>query len=36
VGLRIKFNKISRTNIELDLGSSKDYTGIYLFLGEAF
>ncbi|HEY6504467.1 MAG TPA: hypothetical protein VIZ28_10875 [Chitinophagaceae bacterium] len=35
-GLRIKFNKISRTNIGIDLGISKDYTGIYLLLGEAF
>ena len=35
-GLRIKFNKISRTNIGIDLGLSKDFTGIYLSLGEAF
>ena len=35
-GLRIKFNKISRTNIGLDLAMSKDFTGLYLSLGEAF
>jgi hypothetical protein len=35
-GLRIKFNKISRTNIGVDLAMSKDFTGIYLSLGEAF
>ena len=36
VGLRIKFNKISRTNIALDFAMSKDFAGIYLALGEAF
>ena len=35
-GIRIKFNKISNTNIAIDLGASKDYVGIYLGLGEAF
>jgi hypothetical protein len=35
-GLRIKFNKISRTNIGIDFATSKNYTGIYLSLGEAF
>ena len=35
-GLRVKFNKISRTNIGIDLGISKDFTGIYFSLGEAF
>ncbi len=35
-GLRIKFNKISRTNIALDFAMSKDFAGIYLALGEAF
>jgi hypothetical protein len=35
-GLRIKFNKISRTNIGVDFAMSKDFTGIYLSLGEAF
>jgi hypothetical protein len=36
LGLRIKFNKISRTNIGLDVGFSKNYTGFYVLLGEAF
>jgi hypothetical protein len=35
-GLRIKFNKISRTNIGFDVAASKDYTGFYVSLGEAF
>ena len=35
-GLRVKFNKISRTNIGFDVGMSKDFTGFYLSLGEAF
>ena len=35
-GLRIKFNKLSRTNIGIDLAASKDFMGIYLSLGEAF
>jgi len=35
-GLRIKFNKISRTNIGIDIATSKDYTGVYFALGEAF
>jgi hypothetical protein len=35
-GLRIKFNKISKTNIALDFAMSKDFAGIYLALGEAF
>ena len=35
-GLRIKFNKKSGTNIALDAGFSKGYTGIYLNLGETF
>jgi hypothetical protein len=35
-GLRVKFNKISRTNIGLDVAMSKDFTGFYLSLGEAF
>ncbi len=35
-GLRIKFNKISRTNIGIDFAMSKDYAGIYVVLGEAF
>ncbi|HEY5326250.1 MAG TPA: hypothetical protein VIJ27_04565 [Mucilaginibacter sp.] len=35
-GLRIKFNKKSDTNICIDYGFSKDYSGIILGLGEAF
>jgi hypothetical protein len=35
-GLRVKFNKISRTNIGFDVAMSKDFTGFYLSLGEAF
>ncbi len=35
-GLRIKFNKISRTNIGIDVGLSKGFTGVYLSLGETF
>lgn len=35
-GLRIKFNKGSRTNIGIDFGMSKDYRSIILNLGEAF
>lgn len=35
-GLRVKFNKYSRTNILLDFAASKDYMGVYLNIGEAF
>ncbi len=35
-GLRLKFNKISATNIGLDFAISKNFTGVYLSLGEAF
>lgn len=35
-GLRIKFNKGSRTNIGIDYGFSKDYRSVILNLGEAF
>jgi hypothetical protein len=35
-GLRIKFNKRSGTNIALDYGRSKYYSGVYLNLGETF
>ena len=35
-GLRIKFNKISRTNIGIDFAISKERAGIYVSLGEAF
>jgi hypothetical protein len=35
-GLRIKFNKNSGTNIGVDYGFSKNYSGIYISLGEVF
>ena len=35
-GLRVKFNKYSRTNILMDIAFSKGYTGLYLNIGEAF
>lgn len=35
-GLRVKFNKYSRTNILLDFAASKDYWNVYLNIGEAF
>jgi outer membrane protein assembly factor BamA len=35
-GLRIKFNKRSGTNIAIDCGLSKHYTGVYINLGETF
>lgn len=35
-GLRIKFNKHSNTNVALDYGVSKGYSGLYLNLGETF
>jgi len=35
-GLRVKFNKKSGTNIALDFGRSKYYSGLYLNLGETF
>ena len=35
-GLRIKFNKISGSNVGIDFAMSKHYAGIYLTLGEAF
>jgi hypothetical protein len=35
-GLRIKFNKGSSTNIAIDYGFSKNYSGLILGLGEAF
>lgn len=36
MGLRIKFNKQSDTNIGIDYGFSKGYSGLILSLGEAF
>lgn len=35
-GLRIKFNKSSATNIGIDYGFSKNYSGLYINLGETF
>ena len=35
-GMRIKFNKNSGTNIGIDYGFSKNYSGFYFSLGEAF
>lgn len=35
-GIRIKMNKKSRTNIALNYGFSKDYSGVKLTLGEVF
>ena len=35
-GVRLKFNKISQTNISVDFGFSKDFFGIDLALGEVF
>lgn len=35
-GLRIKFNKRSGTNIAIDCGHSRQYTGVYINLGETF
>jgi hypothetical protein len=35
-GLRIKFNKRSKTNIAIDYGRSKGYSGVTVNLGETF
>jgi len=35
-GLRVKFNKGSNTNIAIDYGVSKGYSGVSIGLGEAF
>ena len=35
-GLRVKFNKGSNTNVAIDYGLSKGYSGISVSLGEAF
>jgi len=35
-GLRVKFNKLTNTNIGIDYGISKGYSAILLNLGEAF
>ena len=36
VGVRMKFNKYSDTNIGFDLAVSKGFVNVYLFIGEAF
>jgi hypothetical protein len=36
LGLRLKLNKYSRTNVACDLGVSKGYVSVYLNIGEAF
>ena len=36
IGLRIKFNKRSGTNVAIDYGMSGHYRGLYLNLGETF
>ncbi|HXB45064.1 MAG TPA: hypothetical protein VNV85_13445 [Puia sp.] len=35
-GLRLKFNKRTNTNISLDYGISREYSAVYLNLGETF
>ncbi|WP_264565307.1 BamA/TamA family outer membrane protein [Flavobacterium sp. N3904] len=35
-GLRVKFNKYSDVNVDLDFGFSKDYFTVYLNIGEMF
>ncbi len=35
-GARVKFNKYTRVNVDLDVGFSKEYWGFYLNIGEAF
>jgi outer membrane protein assembly factor BamA len=35
-GIRLKFNKYSRTNVTLDFGASKGFYSVYLSIGEAF
>ncbi len=35
-GIRLKFNKFSRTNIAFDVGFSKGYQAVYLNIGETF
>lgn len=36
VGVRMKFNKYSDTNIGFDVAVSKGFVNVYLFIGEAF
>ena len=35
-GARVKFNKYTKVNVDMDFGFSKDYWGFYLNIGEAF
>jgi hypothetical protein len=35
-GIRVKFNKYSRTNVTFDVGVSKEYWTVYVNIGEAF
>ena len=35
-GIRLKFNKYSRTNVAFDVAFSKEYINVYLNIGEAF
>jgi outer membrane protein assembly factor BamA len=35
-GVRLKFNKYSKVNVALDFGIGKEYSSIYLNIGEAF
>lgn len=35
-GIRLKFNKYSRTNVAFDVGFSKEFVNVYLNIGEAF
>jgi len=36
VGVRLKFNKYSRTNVAFDVAGSKEFWSVYLNIGEAF
>jgi hypothetical protein len=36
VGLRVKFNKYSNSNLAIDLGFSENYWGVWLNIGEMF
>jgi hypothetical protein len=35
-GIRLKFNKYTKVNVAFDIGFSKDYTSLYLKIGEVF
>jgi outer membrane protein assembly factor BamA len=35
-GVRLKFNKYTKVNVAFDIGFSKDYTSLYLKIGEVF